>query len=61
MQDVAREAVALAGTIAYLGMNGLRLTCSNDEAYDLVIAVATGELDDVARIAAVLQAHVSQR
>ena len=42
--------LALAGTIAFLGMNGWRLTLSNDEAYDLVMAVATGELDDVARI-----------
>ncbi|WP_318279349.1 hypothetical protein [Agrococcus baldri] len=32
-------------------MNGRRLTLSNDEAYDLVIAAASGELDDVASIA----------
>lgn len=43
--------LALAGTIAFLGMNGWRLALSNDEAYDLVMAVATGELDDVASIA----------
>jgi death on curing protein len=42
--------LALAGTIAFIGMNGWRLTLSNDEAYDLVIAVAAGELDDVAKI-----------
>jgi death-on-curing protein len=46
--------LALAGTIAFLGINGHRLTLSNDEAYDLVIAVATGALDDVADIATVL-------
>ena len=49
--------LALAGTIAFLGMNGLRLTFTNDEAYDFVIAVATGELEDVASIAAILKAH----
>lgn len=43
--------LALAGTIAFLGLNGRRLTCTNDEAYDLVIAVATGAMDDVATIA----------
>ncbi len=46
--------LALAATIAFLGINGHRLTLSNDEAYDLVIAVATGALDDVAEIAKVL-------
>ena len=39
--------LALAATIAFYGINGLRLTLSNDEAYDLVMSVATGELDDV--------------
>jgi len=43
--------LALAATIAFLGVNGQRLTLSNDEAYDLVIAVAKGELDDVPTIA----------
>ncbi len=47
--------LALAATIAFLGINGHRLTLSNDEAYDLVIAVATGALDDVAEIAKVLR------
>ena len=48
--------LALAGTLAFLGMNGRRLTLDNNGAYDLVIAVATGELDDVASIAAQLAA-----
>jgi death on curing protein len=47
--------LALAGLIAFYGMNGRRLTLCNDEAYDLVISVARGELDDVPSIAAVLQ------
>ncbi|MDK3256575.1 type II toxin-antitoxin system death-on-curing family toxin [Blastococcus capsensis] len=48
--------LALAGTIAFYGLNGLRLTLSNDEAYDLVIAVAAGDLDAVEPIAARLAA-----
>jgi death-on-curing protein len=48
--------IALAATIAFLGMNGIRLTLSNDEAYDLVMSVATGALEDVSSIAAELQA-----
>jgi death on curing protein len=43
--------LALAGTIAFLGVNGRRLTLGNDEAYDLVIEVATGALEDVVDIA----------
>lgn len=43
--------LALAATIAFYGMNGWRLTLSEDEAYDLVIAVAGGDLRDVAAIA----------
>ncbi len=44
--------LALAAVIAFYGVNGRRLTLSNDEAYDLVIAVADGTLDAVAQIAA---------
>jgi death on curing protein len=47
--------LALAATIAFLGMNGIRLTLSNDQAHDLVISVATGRLEDVSTIAAALQ------
>jgi death-on-curing protein len=43
--------LALAAAIAFLGVNGCRLTFSNDQAYDLVIAVAAGELDEVPTIA----------
>ena len=35
--------LALAGTIAFLGVNGIRLTLTNDEAYDLIFGVASGE------------------
>jgi death on curing protein len=51
--------LALAGVIAFFGVNGRRLTLSNDEAYDLVIAVAGGRLDAVGQIAARL-AHATR-
>jgi death on curing protein len=47
--------LALAGTIAFYGLNGVRLTLSNGEAYDLIVEVAAGELDDVEAIARRLQ------
>ena len=47
--------LALAGGIAFLGVNGLRLKMSNDEAYEFIIAVAVGALDDVNAIAGVLR------
>ena len=43
--------LALAGLIVFLGVNGVRLAASNDEAYDLVASVAIGDLDDVRSIA----------
>ena len=52
---------ALAATIAIYGLNGLRFTFTNDEAYDLVISVATGELDDVKTIAAQLERGTEPR
>lgn len=59
VQSVARnhalvdgnKRLALASVIATFGLNGRRLTLTNDEAYNLIIAVATGELEDVADIA----------
>jgi death-on-curing protein len=53
--------LALAATLAFYGMNGLRLTLTNDEAYDLVIAVAVGQLNDIAAIAAQLDTHSEAR
>lgn len=43
--------LALGGLIAFLGINGRRLTLSDDEAYGLIMAVASNELDDVGAIA----------
>lgn len=48
--------LALAATIAFLGINGRRLALTNDEAYELVIGVAAGTLDDVATVAARIKA-----
>jgi death on curing protein len=47
--------------IAFYGLNGRRLTLTNDEAYDLVMKVAVGELNHVEEIAAVLQAGTAPR
>lgn len=51
--------LGLAAVIALYGMNGYRLTISNDEAYDLVMAVAAGEMRDVEVIAQSLEHGVS--
>lgn len=53
--------LALAATIAFHGMNGLRLTLSNDEAYDLVMSVATGDIEDVVEIAQRLERATEPR
>jgi len=53
--------LSLAALIAFYGMNGIRLTFTNDGAYDFIIAVATGQLDDVPAIAAVLRGHHASR
>ena len=43
--------LALAATIAFLGLNGWRLTHTNDDAYELIMDVAVGHLEDVPSIA----------
>ena len=43
--------LALAAAIVMLGINGWVLTLTNDEAYDLVIAISSGELDEVDEVA----------
>ena len=57
----ANKRLALAAAIAFYGMNGSRLTLTNDEAHRLVMDVATGELDDVPAIAAVLARATAPR
>ena len=51
--------LALAATIAFYGLNGVRLTLSNDEAYELIMAVAAGQLDDVEQIARRLESSTA--
>ncbi len=46
--------LALAATITFYGLNGMRLTLTNEDAYELIIDVASGRLDDVEAIAVVL-------
>ena len=53
--------LALAATIAFLGLNGYRLTLTNDEAYTLVMEVASGLLDDVEGIADRIRASLALR
>jgi len=53
--------LALAAVIAFYGVNGRRLTLANDEAYHLVIDVATGRLDLVDDIAARLRTATEPR
>ena len=48
--------LGLGAVIAFYGVNGRRLTMTNEQAYDLVMAVATGKLEDVAQIAQLLTA-----
>jgi death-on-curing protein len=50
--------LALGALIVFYGLNGRRLTLTNDAAYDLVTAVASGTLDDVNDIAGIL-AHAT--
>jgi death-on-curing protein len=45
--------------VVFLGVNGVRLHASNDQAYDFIVAIAEGELDAVTEIAAALSAMVS--
>jgi death on curing protein len=53
--------LALASVIAFHGINGRRLTLTNDEAYHLVMSVAAGDRDTVDEIAAILQAATAPR
>jgi len=50
--------VGLVAALLLLALNGMRLEVSDDELFDLTMAVAAGELRDVARIAAQLEQWV---
>jgi death on curing protein len=53
--------LALGALIAFYGVNGRRLTLTNDEAYDLAMQVAVGKLDSADDIAAILVAATRPR
>ena len=53
--------LALAAVIAFYGLNGRRLTLTNNQAYDLVISVAAGQLDEADAIATVLRTATQPR
>ena len=43
--------LGLSGLLAFLGLNGMRLTWTNDEAYEFIVEIASGALDEVSEIA----------
>ena len=47
--------LGLAAVIAFYGLNGRRLRMTNDDAYDFVMAVASGEVVEIDEIAQRLQ------
>jgi death-on-curing protein len=53
--------LSLAALIAFLGINGLRLTWTNDEAYEIIVAIASGTVDDVDQIAAIIESASTPR
>ena len=50
------ERLGLAAVIAFYGLNGRRLTFTNGRAYDPVMKVAAGELDQVEQLTLVIRA-----
>jgi death on curing protein len=53
--------LALAGMIAFYGVNGRRLTLTNDDAYGLIMSVAAGHPDTADEIAARLRTATEAR
>ncbi len=53
--------LTLGALIAFLGVNGRRLTLTNNEAYDLIIEIATSELAEVSEIAERIRAGSKDR
>ena len=50
--------LALASLVAFYGVNGYRSTMTNDDAYTLIMGIASGESDDVEEIAVKLRGFV---
>lgn len=53
--------LALAAVLAFYGVNGVRLTLTNDDAYELVVAIAAGDVVDVDEIASRLASKTEPR
>ena len=53
--------LALGALIAFYGMNGRRLTLTNDAAYEFIMQLAAGELDSVGEIALILENSTAPR
>jgi death-on-curing protein len=53
--------LALGALIAFYGVNGRRLTPTNDAAYELIMQLAAGEPDSVGEIAAILEKSAGAR
>ena len=53
--------LALAGTIAFLGINGMRLTLTNDAAYELVMTVAAGRHNEIPELAELIRSGIRPR
>jgi death on curing protein len=47
--------LAWLATYVFCAKNGVELDAANDPAYDLVVAVASGSLDDITEIARILE------
>ncbi|AZI59016.1 type II toxin-antitoxin system death-on-curing family toxin [Nakamurella antarctica] len=46
--------LGLAAVIVFYGINGYKVTATNDAAYEFIMQIADGKLSDVARIAEIL-------
>lgn len=53
--------LALGTLVAFYGINGRRLTLTNDAAYELIMQIAVGELDSVDEIAPILEKSTGPR
>lgn len=50
--------LGLAGLVAFLGVNGHRLTATNDEAFSMIMALASGDIADADELRQQLGPHV---
>src|SRR5699024_11522364 len=53
--------LTLAALFTFLGINGYRLTLSNDEAYEFIMALSSGEITDLNAIARTIADRKSTR